>query len=171
MSELCLFNIKEKKLKFEELNELAKDVTRYSLENGYGSFFNTADYAYDFVEKVGIKTYFILSDSFLYKNADDLLDTTRFAYDSKSDYRKHFFETFSFFEDYLDIVFKYDVDSVEVWIDGNGTATEIEDYDRLLSEKRNFTKTLYDVFMKMSKETGYTFPSVVIEVKKQRSLQ
>lgn len=168
MSELCLFNIKEKNLKFEELNELAKDVTRYSLKNGYGSFFNTADYAYDFVEKVGMKTYFILSDSFLYKNADDLLDTTRFAYDSKSDYRKHFFETFSFFEDYLDIVFKYDVDSVEVWIDGNGTATEIEDYDRLLSEKRNFTKTLYDVFMKMSKETGYTFPPVVIEVKNAR---
>lgn len=170
MSELCLFNIKEKNLKFEELNELAKDVTRYSLENGYGSFFNTSDYAYELIEKAGMKTYFILSDSFVYENADDLLDTMRFVYDSKSDYKKHFLETFGFFEDYLDIVFKYDVDSVEVWIDGNGTATEIEDYDRLISEKGDFTTTLYDFFMKMCNETGYTFPSVVIEVKNQKSL-
>ena len=168
MGDLCLFNLKKFDKQFDEFADLTKDVTNYCLANNFGALFCPMKCGNDrIIAEEKMTHYFFLSDSFLYYDYD-FLDTTRFVNDSKEQFKKHFFETFKFFEELLDVVFKYDIDIAEVWIDEWFEATEADDFYKITAEKESFLQTLYDFFIEKQVETGHTFPPVVIEVKNAR---
>lgn len=78
MSMLCFFNFDAKRLSFKKLNDLSNEIIKSALLNGFAAFFNDS-----FLDEIKIRenlsTTILLSDSFLYRNSDDLLDVTDFV--------------------------------------------------------------------------------------------
>lgn len=61
-------------MKFEELDNLAKELVRYCLNHdNLAVFFNSFDYGKNLIEE-HMSNFFLLSDSFLYKNYEFLED-------------------------------------------------------------------------------------------------
>lgn len=164
MSAICLMEFNAKQLSFEALNELANEIIANALSNNYAAFFNDC-FAESFIKDEERMTYLLLSDSFLYRNADDLLDVTAFVYDTDEIYEKKFIEKYSFFSKLVDVIFKYEIDVIDLYITEQGD----DKFDAYIFEevkKENLLEKLFDVFIKSSSQTGYTFPNIKIHIKK-----
>lgn len=107
----------------------------------------------------------MLSDSFLYRNADDLLDVTAFVYDTDEFYEKKFIEKYSFFSKLVDVIFKYEIDVIDLYITEQGD-DKFDEYIFEEVKKENLLEKLFDAFIKTSSQTGYTFPNIKIHIKK-----
>ena len=55
MSGICIVNLKEHHLKFEQLNCLANNLVSVALLRKKGIFFHVRDYAFDIIKDVKIK--------------------------------------------------------------------------------------------------------------------
>ena len=165
MSAICIFNLKHHKLDFNRLDNLSKKLVRYSLCNNLGVFFNCYDYGADIIKDAEMKCFFLMSDSFLYKNCDDLLDTS-FLTDPLdfSKYKKEFSNHFHFFNDILNIVFEYEVSQVEVYISEDGSTSAKSDFLSLQTTKDKFLETLLNSVLENADKYAFTFPDVNITV-------
>lgn len=161
MSAICLISFDTKKLSFEQLNKLANQTMMTALLNNYAIFYNDC-FAEKFMKREKQKTTILLSDSFLYRNADDLLDVTAFAYDSDADYKRKFIKKYSFFTALINVIFSYNIDSINLYITEQGD----DDYIYLETKNDNMVEELFNLFIKNSSKTGYTFPNINICIKK-----
>ena len=120
MSELCLMNLKKHRLNFEKLDSLANSLVELSLKNKIAVFFHTYDYAAELINSAGMKNFFLLSDSFLYKNCG-FLDMMSFAYETDmQSYRVRFLKKYHFLQEMIDKIFEYEVDTLEISISEDG---------------------------------------------------
>lgn len=160
MSAVCLLNFNTKHLTFEQLNNLANDMVKNALLNGIAVYFND-NIVEEFLSDEKSNTSVILSDSFLYRNADDLLDFTNFAYETEENYKTIFIQKYSFLSQLIDIVLGYKIESIDLYISEQGN---FDNYIYVETKKENAVYELFNTFMEHSLKTGYTFPDLKIHI-------
>lgn len=163
MSAICVVNLKEHDLKFEDLNSLAKKIIAFCLKSDLAAFFHCQDYGYELIQKADMTNYFLMSDSFLYKNCE-FLDTTMFSYD-KDRFKVEFFQKYSFFYELIGIIFAYHINAIEIYISVDPTE-EFDDFIPIQTSQNEFLNDLYENFMNCSIDTAFTFPTTKFCIKK-----
>lgn len=162
MSETCLVNLKDFKCGFEELNNLSKQIVKYAVDHDLAVFF-CSDYMHDFTVKAGMKSYFFMSDSFLYENCEFLsLD-----YDSCREINtiEKFYERFHFFGDIVEILQKNKVQKIEIYI-SEDALSDVDRFDEIASTSKSIVKDLYDVII-LNNEDSCFFRSTKFIIENQ----
>ena len=162
MSAICLMNFNARKIPFEQLNNLANEAMETALDNKIAVFFND-DFAEEVFDEFELQTSVLISDSFLYRHADDLLDVSEFVDETGNDYKNKFMNKFRFFSRFVDIVFGYNIDQIDLIITQYGNEN-INDYNSIKTNRNNLIKDLFYNFMEQKKITGYTFPDLKIQI-------
>ena len=70
MSNLVVFSIDEKSLKYEDLIKISKDLINLALEDDKGIIFNFLEYNNKLINDLNIRFYFTVSDTFFHTNSD-----------------------------------------------------------------------------------------------------
>lgn len=162
MSAICIVDLKNHGLDFNQLNQLAKEIIQYTLNNNLAASFND-DYDEELIKEIGTSNFFLMSDSFLYRHAD-FLDTTSLFLDGNIDkFRKEFFERFSFFTEIIKILFKFKILAIDIYLDITNCSS-IEDFVAIETNQDDFLKDLFDSVIKYANEYAYGFPTVKLEV-------
>lgn len=165
MSAICIVNLKEHNLNFDELNALAKKIVKYCLDHELGAAFNAFDYGENLIEEENMRNFFLLSDSFLYKNCDILNDIPFVDSYNVSDSEKVFTEKYSFFNDILKIIFSFNVYEVTVLIDTWETES-VADFNRFSATPDNFTHLLFESVKNYTEQYHqYIIPALKVTVK------
>lgn len=169
MSQLCLVDISKTEMNFDELNDLAKQLVEIALKDNIAVFFHDCDYGYEIIKEAKMKNYFLMSDSFLYKNCDFL--NTYFFKDFKDieQCRKEFKEKFNFFNDILSCIFNHKVNQLDIYITMN-CSINISDFDCLQCDKDNFIESLFKTIFDYADAYAYGFPDVKFTVYKSRTI-
>lgn len=159
MSELCLVDLSKNEMNFNELNDLAVQLVKIALADNIAIFFHSFDYGYEIIKEAKMKNYFLMSDSFLYKNCG-FLNTSFFKDVRKIEQcREEFIERFKFFNDILSCIFKYNINQIEIYITMD-CSVNINDFDCLLCSKDNFLFKLFEVIFNYADEYAYGFPTI-----------
>lgn len=165
MSAICIVNLKKHNLKFKELDNLAKELVRYCLNHdNLAVFFNSFDYGKNLIEEEHMSNFFLLSDSFLYKNCEFLED---FYYNPEiglAETEKTFNKKYKFFLDMFEIVFRYNVSELTVLIDDSETES-ISEFEYLTATSEEFLHLFFHYAVKHIDYGGYIgVPSLKITV-------
>ena len=170
MSSFCFVYLAKNKVSkhFKTYNQLANRVVKYALEHKFAVFFNSYDYGSNIIEEAGMKDFFLVSDSFLYKNCE-LLNTTKFARKMLNyemfDNKKAFFRKYRIFSELLNIIFDYDVSEIEIYFTDD--AENLSEFDEIRTTKENFLLDLYNAVEAAIPEYAGLFPTVKVCVKKE----
>ena len=70
---------------------------------------------------------------------------------------------YCFFSKFVDIVFGYNIDQIDLIITQDGNEN-INDYKSIKTNRSNLIKDLFYNFMEQRKITGYTFPDLKIQI-------
>lgn len=164
MSELCLINIKNFDLTFEELIVFAEDVVRFALDNQKGVYFNSLSYDNSLVREAKLKDYFLLTDNFYCDNSEFISTTGLF--DVNIDiFRDNFIKKFSFFECLFKLIFGYNISAIDVFL-SNGIGDCLDDYDEIITTSQNFLFDVFGQILKYKDEMAYEIPNLKITVNK-----
>lgn len=151
MSELCLVNLKDYDGGFDEYDDLSRQIVKYAANNHLAAFFSS-DYMSDFVEKIGMKTYFFMSDSFLYENCEFLsLDYDAYH---EIDTLEKFAKKFYFIRDIVDILITNRVKTIEIYVSESDVLDGC-DFDEKVSYSQTIIKDLYDVIILNNKDSHF----------------
>ncbi len=158
---------------FEKYNMMAKEVIGYCLKNDLAAFFNSYDYGKEVIESVGMDQFFLLSDSFLYKNCE-FLDTTgcgiygseKNLHFSIEQFKLDFLARFSFFKDIVDILNGYGIDAIDIYLDESGGAESFTDFDTLPVDYDDFLEKLCEYIISNAATYSYCFPAVKLELRR-----
>lgn len=165
MSELYLVNLKNHNMNLEELKLLSNNLMRLALDKNFAIFFNSYDYAKDLILENSMKEFFILSDSFLYKNCGFL--NTNFL-ENLLDYNeseKQFVENFDFLNLINETIFKYKINEIEIFITADGAVNCIEDFEEIECKCNEYLKVLFKNIIIKANEYAYGFPTLKVSVK------
>lgn len=165
MSAICIVNLKKHNLKFDDLNDLAKELVRYCLNHdNLAVFFHSFDCQKNLIDEEHMRNYFLISDSFLYRNCELLEDTFYAPEMNLSEAEKKFNEKFKFFLDMFEIIFKYNVSELTVLID-DSVAESINDFEPLSATPENFLHLFFSYVVEYADCSGYFgVPSLKITV-------
>lgn len=164
MSELCLINIKNFDLTFEELIVFAEDVVRFALDNQKGVYFNSLSYDNSLVREAKLKDYFLLTDNFYCDNSEFISTTGLF--DVNIDiFRDNFIKKFAFFECLFKLIFGYNISAIEVFL-SNGIGDCLDEYDEIITTSQNFLFDVFGQILKYKDEMAYEIPNLKITVNK-----
>lgn len=166
MSAICIVNLKESNLisEFDNYNRLARELIQFALNNDIAIFFNSYDYGEEIIRDGGMKNFFLMSDSFLYKNCE-FLNTIDLAYDWGSDRAKQkFMKKYGFLKEMLKIVFRYDVQLVELFVSDDGSVDCVSDFEELKSSSETFLTDIYDYILAHAWKDAYCFPTVKLVI-------
>ena len=162
MSAIFIVDLKRHNLSFDSMDDLARKIVKIALKEKIGVFFNSFDYAVDLIEDAKMKSFFLLSDSFFYKNCD-FLNTDMFDISNKR-FKKIFIKKYKFVEKILCEIKKAGVTSIDVYISCDGCTEVVSDF---IDEKANMDSFLEGMFrgiFKYSNEYAYGFPTVKYSV-------
>ena len=162
MSALFLVKFYVKKIDYTKLNHLANDIVSNALLNNYAVFFND-NYA-EVILKKNIENSFLISDSFLYKHGDEILDITEFVCNGEGLMKERFMLKYTFLNQLMDILFRYGVLSLDIYITEDGDEC-VERYICVETKKENLLEDLFQTFIRYSSKTGYTFPNIKIQIR------
>lgn len=165
MSALCLVEFSGKKLEFTELNNLANEVIANALLNKYSVFFND-DYAKQILKPEAHRHTILLSRSFFDRNADELFDVTDFVSESEIKFKEKFLDNFSFLNQIFDILFRYQIDGVNIYFTDD-SETNLNEYIYLEVIVENLLERLYETFIRYCDTTGYSFPDIKMHIEKE----
>ena len=166
MSAIFIVNLKEYNLTFEELNNLAKKLVRYCLNsNNLAVFFNSFDYGESLIKEENMKNFFLLSDSFLYKNCEFLEDVPFINPMELVKSEKTFTEKYKFFNDIFKIVFGFNVSEITIFMSCDGSADNSSDFKELSATPKNFLHLLFDSVINNAEKFAYQIPSLKITIK------
>lgn len=169
MSSFCCVNLAKNKVSkhFKKYNQIANRVVEYALEHKFAVFFNSYDYGLNIIEEADMKDFFLVSDSFLYKNCE-LLNTTEFARkmlkDEMFDTKKAFFRKYRIFNELVNIIFEYEVSEIEIYFTDD--AENLSEFDVKQTTKENFLLDLYNAVEAAVPEYAGLFPTVKFCIKK-----
>lgn len=164
MSNLCVFNISQSDISFNEMNELANRITKLALKEKRGVFFNSFDYASDIIESGKMKFFFLLSDSFIYKNCE-MLNTEGLGISNLLLFKSKFKKRFAIFKKILNEISKEKVDVVEIYITTDGSINDIADFDIIMTDKKKFLDDLCESVILLSDIYAYGFPTIKYYIK------
>lgn len=162
MSELCLINLKEHKLKFEKLKEVAKRVVQFALEIDKGVYFNSLPYSCDLIRKANARDYFLLTDNFYCDNCEFVSTIGLFDVEINA-FNSNFKNRFRFFEELFKIIFGYDISTIEVFL-SESSGDSLDDYDEVITTSENFLDDIFDAVLKYKNEMAYGIPNLKLVV-------
>ncbi len=166
MSGICIINLKKHNMNFDEMNLLSKKLVKIALKKNIGIFFNNLDYDYEFIKQLKLKNFFLLSDSFLYRNCDFwiLNDFVLISDDKKL--KKCFYKKYAFFPKIFYELSKYNISTIEVYISNDGS-DDVHNFKELYSTKQKFLDDFYEDFIKESDLYSYGIPTLkfIIDLK------
>ena len=164
MSQLFLVDLGSDYINFDLYNNLAKDLVEFALKQDIGVFFGDQGYYYDLIRESEIRNYFIVSDSFLYRNCGFLTtESIEFSLFDNVKKKKQFFEKFAFLNLIFDIVNKYISNNINVYISGGGFAS-LDCFEEIKSSKKDLLNDLYCSIIDHASEFAYGFPNVKLEL-------
>lgn len=164
MSEFCLVDLTDNPYDFKKLDKLAKKLIRISLKNNIAVFFNSYDYGVEIIQDAKLKTFFLLSDSFLYKNCG-FLDMTWLNFELDSNGMKELFiKKFNFFNEILEVVFNYGYLNVQIYISEDGAVNSEKDFLVRTTTKDNFLTSLFESVFEYSDKYSYEFPTIKFRI-------
>ena len=144
MSNLCLVNLKQHSMEFEELDILSKKLIKLSLEKKNIAFhFNALGVCDSLIKQGEMRYYFLVSDSYLYWHFDSLRTGSYYENDVKGSFEKWFYEEFGFFSDVLEVIFDFPVKMIEIYISNQGPLERKEDFKTMQTTPECFLKALY----------------------------
>lgn len=161
MSAIFLVKFHVKNIDYTKLNHLANDIVSDALSNNYAVFFND-NYA-EVILKKNIENSFLISDSFLYKHGDEILDITEFVCDEEGLMKERFMHKYAFLNQLMNILFRHGILSLDIYITEDGDEC-VERYICLETKRADLLENLFQTFIRYSSQTGYTFPNVKIQV-------
>ena len=162
MSSVVLIKFNLKEYKFNLLDAFAKELVLNSLKENYAVFFND-DYC-RFFFKEGVDNTILISDSFLYRQADGILDVTNIIEEDEGVFKKKFIQRYEFLKKIIKIMFKYKIEDVNLFL-SEGGESDLGEYISVETYQDNMIEKLYEVFVQQTSKTGFTFPNIKIHVK------
>ena len=174
MSGVCIVNLKKHDLEFKEMDELANRLVKIALKDHVAVFFHS-NYGADLIKALGLKNYFVMSDSFVYRNCD-FLDVVPFIMDFLNgfgpvylddvSFREAFKEHFNFFNEMMDCIFKFAVSEIEIYISPNGFADTADDFEPIQSDREHFIEDFYNtLYDELGNHFNYEFLDAKFEIK------
>ncbi len=157
MSALFFVKFNKKELSFDALNKLANEIVGDALKNNYAVAFNDEYLGEAFNKEKDITI--LLSDSFLYRHGDELLDVTEFVCESEKEFKLKFMKKFSFLTKLIDTLFQAKIREVDICF-----ADTDESVPLIVTTKNDLLTDLYNEFITSSSKTGFTFPNLKIQV-------
>lgn len=98
-------------------------------------FFSHSHYRKDIIESAQMRNYFVMSDSFVYRNCNFLETNSiveKLYFDNgfnEEKFYRVFKERFKFFDEIIDNIFHDDVSLIEIYISENGCVSSIDDFE------------------------------------------
>lgn len=161
MSAICLVNLKINSLNFDEFNDLAKKLVRYCLaRENLAVFFNSFDYGKTLIVDEHMKNFFLLSDSFLYKNCEFLEEVPFIDPFNLVESEKVFTEKNNFFNDVFNIVFSYNVSEITVFLSIDGSVERSDEFIPLSATPENFLHIFFNSVISNAEKCAYQIPSL-----------
>jgi len=171
MSEICIINLKNHTLDFEGLNILANELIKVALDNNVAVFFNSYDYGEELIKNIDMHNFFLMSDSFLYKNCGFLesgwfIKGYRNGFQNTESIKSVFISKYSFFNKIIATIFKYKVNEIELLLSNAIYAVHNkEDFNIIKTDKNDFFDKLFDSLEdKLSNNFNYTFRSTIFDI-------
>lgn len=172
MSAICIVNLKRHSLNYNEMNLMSKDLIRIALLNDVSVFFHSYDYGEKIIKSAQMQNFFLMSDSFLYKNCEFL--NSEWFLNSEDDLRDEestkqaFMQRYHFFEEIIKKIFKYNVKEIEIYISGEiYSVSSNDDFIRVGTSEKDFLNKLFESLEdKLQNDFNYSFKNVVFEITK-----
>ena len=174
MSGLCIINFKRHNLTFEAMNELAEKLMYIALQNHIAIFFNS-HYRRDLIDNIKMKNYFVMSDSFIYRNCNFLdvvpivescIDSGESVLHEEPAFRDEFMKKFHFFDLIIQCIFQYNVDLLEIYISESGCVSKEEDFEVVRTSSKLFLLDLFNSLVDMNNGFNYEFPNAKFVISK-----
>ena len=156
MSGIIIYNLKNYKNSFEDLNKLADKLIRFALKNDLGISFN--NYGKPIEKFYKLDNFFNVSDSFVYITADYLLNKSENIDFEKQSSKTLFSKTFFFFDKIHNLLVRNDIKSYELFISGNSLQDNINDFEEIFIKSDSVSALIYNEIIKNAKEYAYSFP-------------
>ena len=161
MSAICLVNLKINNWAFDEFNSFAKKLVRYCLEyDNLAVFFNSFDYAESLIVEEHMRNFFLLSDSFLYKNCEFLEEVPYIDPFNLVESEKTFVKKYGFFNDIFKIVFEHNVSEITVFLSVDGSVEHSCEFIPLYATSETFLHILFDSVITNADKFAYQIPSL-----------
>ena len=162
MSQLCLIEIKDFNLSYQEMNALSKTLILLAAKENIGIHFNVKEYCKSLINDQKMKFFCVVSSSFLHYNAEflDFPFTEEWLIEDK----EFFIKKYNFLFKILEIVFSYNVKVANLYLSEDGLVETIEDFLCLNSTINNLLEDMYQIIIDHGEETQYNFPSVCVKI-------
>ena len=173
MSEICIINLKKNSMNYQDMNSLATCLVKIALKNGVSVFFNSYDYGTELIKNNEMHNFFLMSDSFLYKNCG-FLENRWFIKDEKkyiddsTELIKDFKQSYRFFNEIIDSIFQYNIEIIEVWLSDSLYSVHCkEDFCFKITNREQFLDSLFSSLEDKEKNSyNYTFKSTIFQISK-----
>lgn len=162
MSALLLIKYDVHNVEFANLDKLSKTIVADGLRNDYAVSFNDS-YASDFLHGKATNT-IVVSDSFLYRQADELLDVTEYVYEDEQVFKRKFAQKYIFLQRLVEKLLDFDAQNIEIYF-STSDGCDASDYVCVETTASALTENLLDTFLKNASQTGFTFPDMVIKIR------
>ena len=162
MSEIFIVDLGQHNLSFDELDLLSKKIVALALKNDIGVFFHSFDYGTNIIESGGMKNFFLMSDSFLYKNCG-FLDTTMFNVPDFK-FKKSFMKKYKFIDKILAEIKRAHIKSVDIYISTDGSVENVSDFVEKNVCKKDFLQKMFFDILEYADIFAYSFPTVKYKI-------
>lgn len=159
MSGICIVNLKKHNMKFDEMNLLSKKLVKIALKNNIGIFFNNFDYDSEFIKQANFKTFFLLSDSFLYRNCDFWIFNDFELISDEKKFKKWFYKSYKFFTKIFCELSKFNISTIEVYISNDGE-DNVNNFKEIHTTKQKFLDDFYKDYIEESDIYCYGIPTI-----------
>ena len=165
MSELCMIDAGNNQVNFDQMDQASKLIVQMAIKKGIGVCFNSFDYAPELIKKRKVCFHMILSDSFVHRNCDGLLDTSFLDLKKqRPELLQAFRKKYLFFGQIADILSKYGFSEFDLYIDGVGSSENNGDFEKIETDKKNLLSTLFCCLFKSKENYALCFPPLKIHV-------
>ena len=153
-------------------HDYAKKLVRYCLEcDNLAVFFNSFDYGKTLIVEERMRIFFLLSDSFLYKNCEFLEEVPYIDPFNLVESEKIFIKKYSFFNDFFRIIFEYDVSEITVFLSVDGSIEHSDEFIPLSATPETFLHILFDSVITNADKCAYQIPSLKFTIHSPRMVK
>lgn len=165
MSELCMIDAGHNQVNFAQMDQASKLIVQMAIKKGIGVCFNSFDYAPELIKKRKVCFHMILSDSFVHRNCDELLDTSFLDLKKpRSELLQVFRKKYLFFNQIASILSRCGFFEFDLYIDGNGSAEKNGDFQEIEVDEKNLLSTLFYHVFEAKENYALCFPPLKVHV-------
>jgi len=164
MSQLCLLEIKEFELDYEQMNMLSKELVEFVNKSSLGIHFNVLGYCHDLINEQKMSFFCLLSSSFLHYNAEFLSFPfgEEWLVEDKEGFKKRYY----FLIDIAKIIFSYNVNKLNIYLSEDGLSESKEDFICLNCNLSTLLDKMYNIILSLEKEMAGMIPSICLNLQK-----